>query len=1699
MSGRTVRNWLWAGRDRVARSDRGVRAVAPLAAEVCRLEDRLLLSATGGSRPGDDFEPLAHLDIAALLETDDFAGDFAAFDGAALLGGDRTAVHRTRYEQPAVAVHGFGESDGSSRTFSVGYTLDYRFAAVDGHGGGAGWSVHEFLSLEWTVTDVWMPEAGGSFTTVTVGHHTWDFTAHGSVGVYGEGRGWVLKSSGHNDASTAGTVLFDPLGSAVPGEDAKFLPVTATVTADAATAFSKSNWFYNEDGRLTHGDGTAERYQNWLGGSSGSFRHDTLRDWNYHTVAPAYSVAPDDGTNDDGYGYEPPPRPSKFYTGGGTVDARAAGSSGSTTLGTITVRTILDADGRPTAPPDVVGEFHDHAWSTALATSDGGGHHSERPFDPEVDADPDDAQGVRTEWVNSDWTDDTHRDYFRTDVWSDGVFQVGDAGWTESRLLHDADGKAGWESNAHFARGNAPLIDFFPAAPVETIPAATASAALAVSATGTARVRRDVKVYTPPTRRVLTPEGRRQTAGQKAFETGWFHEGGTASWKDHAEVITRAESFAADGPGFVPDPRFAHVPGYPQNAGGLAAVEVTDGRTTTHFETETTVQADRLELVYQPPRLLSSRNGREHPRLTDHAESITTLVADGGATFSTVVTATPVAADGSRTGTYVSRGVTEDTVTFTDDTTLTHTEAEGVETPVTDLEEEDRPEPLIGAGPSLPGGWAQAVGVLDAEPDLYREYPPLADPDTPLPRDGREVGPLGRWSQAVSRDFIAVVTRTGGTWTDGLAVTLHADGTETVTGTTSATSTADADVTRTLTDSFRHRGRTLGESSDVDEQERYTKDLTRTVARADATLHAHSFDAASANLATTFHANGSAVTTSSEGVRGNGTVDYHSAGRATVDDRPAPFADTPDAAGNRHDPEAVELFRQKSWEVGTWHDVERHDRHTYDAGSTLVVTQPAGGVGAPTVTGEWHDRGTHGSRSTYGFHDWETGSRAGVYRSPHNGPYLTALEVDRHRRATGASGTGAGVDAGRPPEDDLADWDDSGELFADGSTRARYTAGGRSWAADHTSDTSAVVRSGMSEVQYQQRVIEDGTNEDGTVRYKTIPHDFRFRSESRSEHTVTTDSSFLAAWPTDVTVTTTPDVTHADGTVTPGTTSATGHDHLFQTLYTTWHAEGTERAGNGGVMLTGLNLDFLEVGETRDDQAQLVDYAGQTTDRRLIANGSGWRAALVTARGTVTSDGGTFGYNHNLLWTEHPDGTETLTGTETAFANDQQTVRASGLVEAATGVTSPYRSWNHLGQEIERNPQIPTWSTYTGEHETSTHAFGTWATITHTGIGEATRTGATAEARYATRQRDGGPVEGIDPADLHWVGTPAEAGWGGPAFLEGLWSLGADGEAPARPGPHDFGDDGRSAFEHEQQEGEEGDGDDESDLPGTADEHGPGWHCGCPPPFRDRPLGADAAADRRSLPPGRTADMTDEQWESFEAFRRRREQARERVQTSRGSRPKYPGLQPGRPSSFGNELAKELGRRFGNSAVGGASGVVGGAGSGLILGGTFGSVEPGLGTVAGAGAGALAGGAWGGVTGAFAGWFSDNPKDAVADGFGYGITGGAMGLFGGLPAPGVAGGGGTAQGAGSGAVGAGARRAVTNPPAVFDPKAYVGYPAVTPPHLPAGQYCALVINGRVYVARHHIDAFSLAGRKGADEFYGFAEIDAFGKVIRLFK
>ncbi len=68
-----------------------------------------------------------------------------------------------------------------------------------------------------------------------------------------------------------------------------------------------------------------------------------------------------------------------------------------------------------------------------------------------------------------------------------------------------------------------------------------------------------------------------------------------------------------------------------------------------------------------------------------------------------------------------------------------------------------------------------------------------------------------------------------------------------------------------------------------------------------------------------------------------------------------------------------------------------------------------------------------------------------------------------------------------------------------------------------------------------------------------------------------------------------------------------------------------------------------------------------------------------------------------------------------------------------------------------------------------------------------------------------------------------------------------------------------------------------------------------------------------------------------------------------------------------------------------------------------------------------------------------------------------------------------------------------------NPANFVGAQAITPPHLPAGTYCAIVVDGKVYVARMHTTCWELADKSVNIQFYGSAQIDAAGTVGRLFQ
>ena len=74
--------------------------------------------------------------------------------------------------------------------------------------------------------------------------------------------------------------------------------------------------------------------------------------------------------------------------------------------------------------------------------------------------------------------------------------------------------------------------------------------------------------------------------------------------------------------------------------------------------------------------------------------------------------------------------------------------------------------------------------------------------------------------------------------------------------------------------------------------------------------------------------------------------------------------------------------------------------------------------------------------------------------------------------------------------------------------------------------------------------------------------------------------------------------------------------------------------------------------------------------------------------------------------------------------------------------------------------------------------------------------------------------------------------------------------------------------------------------------------------------------------------------------------------------------------------------------------------------------------------------------------------------------------------------------------------AANPPPSLGAPGAIIGSQATVPAHLPANTWPALVVDGRVYVAGMHNDAWAAAGYNPNVQAYGFATIDAAGRVVR---
>ena len=168
-----------------------------------------MLSATNespdaGGDPGGpaaaDFLP----DLADLLVSDDFAADFASFDGA---------EHADRaVDDAATAETHTARADGGTRTFAVTFDLDYDrdVDLTNGADGDAGWSFSEVLTFTYEILEVWAADGGGSFVTTHSGGASYQYHGAGFAGDHGQSRTWSLTSGGDDDAVTTGSVGFDP-------------------------------------------------------------------------------------------------------------------------------------------------------------------------------------------------------------------------------------------------------------------------------------------------------------------------------------------------------------------------------------------------------------------------------------------------------------------------------------------------------------------------------------------------------------------------------------------------------------------------------------------------------------------------------------------------------------------------------------------------------------------------------------------------------------------------------------------------------------------------------------------------------------------------------------------------------------------------------------------------------------------------------------------------------------------------------------------------------------------------------------------------------------------------------------------------------------------------------------------------------------------------------------------------------------------------------------------------------------------------------------------------------------------------------------------------------------------------------------------------------------------------------------------------
>ena len=270
-----------ATRPNARRADRG------LAAQVDLLEPRVLLSAAptpadpyGDGTDAADFLP----DVADLLVSDDFAADFAAFDGSAYA--DHVFADAADGEGHA------GAGEGGARSFSVTFDLDYDrdVDLTNGTDGDGGWSFSEVLTLTYEIIEVWADDGGGSFTTTHTGglsyqYHGAGFAAPASGEYGGQSRNWSLTSSGDDDAATAGEVFFDPAEGF--GSNGSGVATTGTGSVAVNESFVDSAWWSNESGSLAYDAGGVTWASNWNAGSEFESVHDTTASWSYGTIYAA--------------------------------------------------------------------------------------------------------------------------------------------------------------------------------------------------------------------------------------------------------------------------------------------------------------------------------------------------------------------------------------------------------------------------------------------------------------------------------------------------------------------------------------------------------------------------------------------------------------------------------------------------------------------------------------------------------------------------------------------------------------------------------------------------------------------------------------------------------------------------------------------------------------------------------------------------------------------------------------------------------------------------------------------------------------------------------------------------------------------------------------------------------------------------------------------------------------------------------------------------------------------------------------------------------------------------------------------------------------------------------------------------------------------------------------------------------------------